>query len=71
MKILDNTKEPGDLVVRKAMERVFPEAARRAQDFLCGDCLDRRCQNDSICKAFIATTESFAWEIRSNGYEYN
>jgi len=60
-----------DLIENKALERVMPLARQRARDYLCRDCLDRRCLTDSVCRAFIQIARSYAWEIVAEKAELN
>lgn len=71
MKVYTNQHEPGELVTNKALERVRIQAQSVAKDFLCHDCIDKRCLSGSICKAFLTLTDSFAWEIIAEKAELN
>lgn len=69
MKVIN--PDTGKLIEDKALERVRIQAQSVARDFLCYDCIDKRCLNDSICKAFLTLTDSFAWEIIAEKAELN
>jgi len=60
-----------ETVVGRALEREREKALVRAREFLCKDCPDRRCLNNSICKAFVMLVESFAWEEVAKQAELN
>jgi len=61
----------GNLVIDKALEKARIRAQVIAREILCDDCLDRRCQTGSLCKAFFAMTDSIAWDITSGNAEDN
>lgn len=54
-----------------ALKNVMPQAQNRARDFLCQDCLDRRCLINMPCRAFILVSKSYAWEIVAEKAELN
>ena len=64
-------QEPAVSVVDRALEQVRLAAQQQARDFLCYDCIDKRCLNGSICKAFITMTDSMAWEMIAEKAELN
>ncbi len=53
------------------LEMVMPQAQSRTRDFLCRDCLDKRCLSGLPCKAFNLITKSYAWEIVAEKAELN
>lgn len=53
------------------LEMVMPQAQSRTRDFLCRDCLDKRCLAGLPCKAFNLITKSYAWEIVAEKAELN
>jgi len=53
------------------LQKVMPQAQSRARDFLCHDCLDRRCLAGLPCKAFAQISKSYAWEIVAEKAELN
>jgi len=61
----------GNLVIEKALEQARVRAQVIARGILCEDCLDRRCQTGSVCKAFFAMTDSIAWDITAGNAEEN
>jgi len=54
-----------------AIEMAMPQAQSKARDFLCRDCLDKRCLAGLPCKAFNLITQSYAWEIVAEKAELN
>jgi len=58
-------------VEAKALEQVRVHAQKYAREFLCRDCLDKRCLTGSICRAFIIITDQVAWEIIAEKAELN
>lgn len=58
-------------IINKALQPVRALAEARARAFLCADCIDRRCVQGRICKAFDRQVEAFAWEITAEGAENN
>lgn len=54
-----------------AIEMVMPEAKSRAREFLCHDCLDKRCLAGLPCKTFTLISKSYAWEIVAEKAELN
>ncbi len=72
MKLIQSSaSEPGALVATKATEQMRIKAQARARDFLCYDCVDQRCRNDSFCPAFFTVTEDIAWELIAIAAEMN
>ena len=55
----------------KALEMVMPQAQSRAREFLCRDCLDKRCHTGLPCRAFTLISKSYAWEIVAEKAELN
>jgi hypothetical protein len=60
-----------DKILDKLLQGVNCQAKARAKDFLCSDCLDRRCQKGRTCNAFLTLTDSFAIEIVASNCELN
>ena len=58
-------------IEERALEVVMPQAQSRARDFLCPDCLDRRCLANLKCNAFILLSKGYAWEIVAEKAELN
>lgn len=58
-------------IENKILEIVMPQAQSRARDFLCHDCLDKRCLAGLPCRAFSQISKSYAWEIVAEKAELN
>ena len=72
MRILHNPKfDTSEVIVNKATEQMRIKAQAKARDFLCHDCIDQRCRNDSICPAFMTVTEDITWELIAIAAEKN
>ena len=69
--IIRNPTEKGNPIDQIALDRVAPEAHRRAKEYLCPECLDQKCQAGLICKAYNLIVDSFAWEIVAEKAELN
>lgn len=61
----------GEAVVDEALERVRIQAQQQARDYLCPSCMDKRCLNGSICKAFLMVTDEIAWQLAANNAAIN
>lgn len=66
-----NIVDAGKQVEDKALEKVRIQAQAKARDFLCYDCSDQRCRNDSFCPAFFTVTEDIARELINIAAELN
>lgn len=71
-RILRNPKfDVSEVIANKATEDMRVKAQAKARDFLCYDCYDRRCMNDSFCPAFFTVTEDITWELIAIAAELN
>jgi len=60
-----------ELIERKALERVMPQAQEKAEADICRDCQDRRCLMGLNCREFARRSEAYAWEIMARNAELN
>lgn len=63
--------DPAEVVENRSIEQFRIKAQAHARNFLCLDCYDQRCRNDSICPAFITVTEDICWELIAKVSELN
>lgn len=66
-----NREEIAGVIERAALQDLTDEAQERTRQDICIDCLDRRCEQNRICKEFLRRTKCYAWEIAAEKAELN
>ena len=64
-------EERGKIIEVIATGKVAEQAIVRTQEYLCQECLDRRCDKGQPCRAFEEIMKGFAWEIMAERAELN
>lgn len=64
-------EQVGTTIENKALDNVVKQAEDKTRDYLCTDCLDKRCVSGIPCNAFALITKGYAWELAAEQAELN